>query len=143
MAGVGRPRKPLEEHKRTGTYNATRHGDRSVALAVVEPVQIAPHEADPADVFAQVLADGVVWLGRTDAPALAMLHSLLEERGPLRVDALAGSTEARKHLRDLDKQIISLLADLGFNPAARARLGLAEVKAKSKLEELRERQARR
>lgn len=101
------------------------------------------HEADPHDVFAQVMADGVVWLGRTDLPALAMLQSLLEERAPLRVDAIAGSSEARKHLRDIDKQIISLLSELGFNPAARARLGLAEVKAKSKLEELRERQERR
>jgi hypothetical protein len=140
MARTGRPPKPVEELRRRGTFRPDRHG---TALAVVEPVQIAPHEADPADVFAQVLADGVIWLGRTDAPALAMLHSMLEERGPLRADALAGSTEARKHLRDLDKQIIGLLAELGFNPAARARLGLAEVKAKSKLEELRERQAKR
>ena len=84
-----------------------------------------------------------MWLARTDAMALALLHSMLEERAPLRADAMAGSTEARKHLRDLDKQITSLLSDLGFNPAARARLGLAEVKAQSKLEELRERQAKR
>lgn len=142
MAGPGRPRKPLEEHKRTGTFNATRHGSRT-GLAVVESAPLLPHESDPQDVFAQVMAEGVVWLGRTDLPALAMLQSMLEERAPLRADALAGSTEARKHLRDLDKQIVSLLSDLGFNPAARARLGLAEVKAKTKLEELRERQAKR
>jgi hypothetical protein len=71
-----------------------------------------------------------------------MLRSMLEERDGLRADAMAGSTEARKHLRDLDRQIMPLLAALGFDPASRSRLGLAEVKAKSKLEELRERQAR-
>jgi len=38
----------------------------------------------------------------------------------------------------LDKQIVSLLSNLGFDPAARARLGLAEVKTKSVLEQLRE-----
>ena len=70
-----------------------------------------------------------------------MLQSLLEERKPLRADALAGSTEARKALRDLDRQLIPLLGELGFNPAARARLGLAEVKTQSKLEELRSRQS--
>jgi phage terminase small subunit len=43
-------------------------------------------------------------------------------------------------LRDLDKQIIGLLSNLGFDPAARARLGLAEVKTKTKLEALREKQ---
>jgi hypothetical protein len=142
VSRVGRPPKPVEEHKRTGTYNATRHGSRT-ALAVVEPAPVMPHESDPRDVFAQVMAEGVVWLGRTDLPSLAMLQSQLDERALLRADAIAGSTEARKHLRDLDRQIIGLLAELGFNPAARARLGLAEVKAKSKLEELRERQERR
>jgi len=140
MARTGRPPKPLEEHKRTGTFNVTRHGSKT-ALAVVEPAPVMPHEADPGDVFAQVMAEGVVWLGRTDLPALAMLQSLLEERKPLRADALAGSTEARKALRDLDRQLIPLLGELGFNPAARARLGLAEVKTQSKLEELRSRQS--
>lgn len=139
MARTGRPPKPLEEHKRTGTFNVTRHGSKT-ALAVVEPAPVMDHEADPGDVFAQVMAEGVVWLGRTDLPALAMLQSLLEERKPLRADALAGSTEARKALRDLDRQLIPLLGELGFNPAARARLGLAEVKTQSKLEELRSRQ---
>ena len=71
-----------------------------------------------------------------------MLRDLLEEREVLRAGAMAGSTEDRKALREVDKQVISLLSELGFNPAARSRLGLAEVKAKSKLEELRERQAR-
>jgi phage terminase small subunit len=41
-------------------------------------------------------------------------------------------------LRDLDKQIISQLSLLGFDPAARSRLGLAEVKAQSTLEKLRQ-----
>jgi hypothetical protein len=139
---VSNPRKPTEVLKRQGTFRPDRHGPRT-ALAVVEPAELQPHEADPADVFARVMADGVVWLGRTDTPALAMLHSLLEERAPLRADAMAGSTEARTQLRALDKQIIGLLAELGFNPAARGRLGLAEVKTKSKLAEIQERQAAR
>ena len=140
MARTGRPPKPLEQHRKAGTYRADRHG---TSLAVVEAIEPLPHEVSPFDALGQVMAEGVVWLARTDAIALALLHSMLEERAPLRADAMAGSTEARKHLRDLDKQITSLLSDLGFNPAARARLGLAEVKAQSKLEELRERQAKR
>ena len=31
MARTGRPPKPLEQHKRTGTWNATRHGKRQGA----------------------------------------------------------------------------------------------------------------
>jgi hypothetical protein len=144
MARTGRPPKPIEDHKRTGTYNATKHGPRNglAAVAPIEPAAVTPLEREALDVLDEVLSVGVHWLARTDAPALVMLRDMLVERGPLRAGAMAGSTEDRKALRDLDKQVISLMAELGFNPAARARLGLAEVKAKSKLEELRERQAR-
>ena len=141
MATRGPKPKPVEQHRRAGTFRPDRHS--AAALAVVAPVEpVAPFEADPETALAAVLADGVHWLARTDLPALTLLRQLLEERTGLRVGALAGSTEDRKALRDLDKQVMSLMGDLGFNPAARARLGLAEVKAKSKLEELREKQAR-
>jgi hypothetical protein len=96
----------LEDHKRTGTFNATRHGPKSALAVVIEPAPVLPHQQEPADVFAQVMAEGVTWLGRTDLPALAMLQSQLDERADLREAATAGSTEARKMLRDLDKQIL-------------------------------------
>ena len=140
MPRTGRPPKPVEQHRKSGTFRADRHG---AALAVVPPVDALPHEVSAADAFAQVMADGVAWLARTDAPALALLRSLLEEREELRASATAGSTEARKALRDVDKLIVGLLSQLGFDPASRARLGLAEVKAKSVLESLRDKQAGR
>ena len=135
MARAGRPPKPVESHKRTGTYRKDRHGSN---LALVEPVKSLPHELTAADAFAAVMADGVAWLARTDAPALALLRSMLEEREGLRDLAFQGSAESRKQLRELDKQIVGLLSNLGFDPAARARLGLAEVKAQSVLEQLRQ-----
>ena len=49
----------------------------------------------------------------------------------------------RRGLRELDKQIVSNLSLLGFTPSDRTRLGVAEVKAQSKLEELMERKASR
>ena len=144
MATRGRPRKPVEEHKRTGTYNATKHGPRNglAAVAPIEPVEVVEPDTSVHSVLERVLADGVHWLARTDAPTVALLRDLLIERDALRPDALAGNTEARKALREVDKQVITLLAQLGFDPASRARLGLAEVKAQSKLEELRARQNR-
>jgi hypothetical protein len=144
MARTGRPPKPIEEHKRTGTFNATKHGPRTglAAVAPIEPATVTPTNRTALEVLDEVLEVGVHWLARTDAPSLVMLRSMLEERDGLRAGAMAGSTEDRKALRDLDRQIMPLLAALGFDPASRSRLGLAEVKAKSKLEELRERQAR-
>lgn len=139
MPRTGRPPKPIEDHKRTGTYRPGRHGGRG-ALAPVPSTEPTLNELPAEDVMSRVLRDGVVWLAQTDSVALAMLREALEERAGVRERALGGSAEARRELRDLDKQIIGQLSALGFDPAARSRLGLAEVKAKSKLQELRERQ---
>jgi hypothetical protein len=85
---------------------------------------------------------GRVWLAATDSTALALLRESLEERAVVRDLVMATqSTDARKALRDLDKQIIGQLSLLGFDPAARSRLGLAEVKAASTLEKLRQSRA--
>ena len=46
-------------------------------------------------------------------------------------------------MRDAEKQLQSWLSDLGFSPTARARLGIAEVKRQSKIEELIARRASR
>jgi hypothetical protein len=135
-----RARKPNELHKLHGTYRADRHG---VAAGVVEPITTEAVQESPDAALSLLLAEGVAWLGRTDAPALALLRSMLQEREGLHAAALAGSTGARTHLRALDKQVIGLLTDLGFTPTARSRLGLAEVKAASKLDEFRARQANR
>jgi len=112
-------------------------------LVLVEPVEM-PTEAQPLpQVLQDVLRMGVSWLARTDAVALALLRSMLEEREPLRVDAVAGSTESRKALRDLDRQIAGLLSSLGFTPTDRTRMGVAEVQAVSKLEAIQARAAKR
>jgi len=107
----------LEQHKRTGTWNATRHGKKQgAAIAAVEPVELEPYEHDAAQVFEEIMASGSPWLARTDAVRLAMLRQSL--------------------LRDLNKEISEWLSLLGFDPTSRARLGLAEVKAASTLEKL-------
>jgi len=97
-----------------------------------------PVDLDPAATLHTVLDAGSAWLAATDSTALAMLRESLEERSQLRAVVLATqSMDARKALRDLDKQLIAMLSALGFDPTARARLGLAEVKAASTLDKLR------
>lgn len=143
MARTGRPAKPLEQHKRTGTWNATRHGKKQGALiAAVEPVASEPFEHDAAQVFLEIMETGAPWFARTDAIRLAMLRESLEERARL-LPVAESSTEARRQLRDLNKEISEWLSMLGFDPAARSRLGLAEVKAASTLEKLRAQAERR
>jgi hypothetical protein len=139
MPGVpgkgGRPPRPLEEKRRTGNPGHRRLPAEG-SLAPVPPVELSVFELDPKATMERVLEVGVVWLGQTDAVALAMLRESLAERTTVRERAMAGSSEARKELRELDKQIIGQLSTLGFDPAARARLGVAEVKRASALESL-------
>lgn len=136
MPRTGRPPKPVEQHKRSGTFRSDRHGS---SLAVVAAMALEPNELPPVETLDAVLAAGRAWLAASDSLALALLRESLEERADLRAAVQQGLGD-RKALRDLDKQIIGQLSVLGFDPAARSRLGLAEVKARSKLEELRDRQ---
>jgi Spy/CpxP family protein refolding chaperone len=140
---AGRPPKPIEQKRRTGNPGK-RALPAASNLAVVPAVEPAPLERSAAEVFSQVLADGVHWLGQTDSPTLVILREQLEEREQLRAIVMeSGRNDDRKALRDLEKAIRETLSACGFDPAARTRLGLAEVKAQSKLEELRDRQHRR
>lgn len=107
-------------------------------MAAVAAVASEPFDLDPVEVLESVIFAGRVWLAATDSVALSMLRESIEERQSLRSVVIATQSEtARKALRDLDKQIIGQLSLLGFDPAARSRLGLAEVKAASTLEKLR------
>lgn len=130
------PKKPTEEKRRLGNPGKRPLPDQAqvVALAPVIPEQPG---RSPAAVMADVLDQGAVWLAGTDGALLALLRESLEERAELRELVLSVADAAdRRALRELDKQIVGMLSALGFDPTARSRLGLAEVKRVSKLDEL-------
>lgn len=123
----GRPPKPIEQKRRTGNP-----GGRPLpsSLAVVPPIESESWELTPADALERVLHSGVSWIAETDSPTVALLREAME----LHDRAKFGGT-----IRDViacQEHIGKLLAQLGFDPTARARLGLAEVRALSKLETL-------
>src|SRR5262245_57840094 len=134
---MARPPKPIEHHRRVGRANGTKKADGRpiTALAIMPATEPDLAELDPADAFQRILDQAQSWLGLTDTAALAMLREALEERRDIRARVMAGSGE-RKELRDLEKQIISQLSALGFDPTARSRLGVAEVKRASALDDL-------
>jgi hypothetical protein len=73
-----------------------------------------------------------------------MTCELIDERWNLRAKVIQGEdARERRGLRELDRMIIGNLSLLGFTPTDRTRLGVAEVKAMSKLEELQARKADR
>jgi hypothetical protein len=84
---------------------------------------------------------GQTWISpSTDVDLLLMTCELLDERSQLRAQVMNNNRpDERKALRDLDRQLVANLSLLGFTPTDRSRLGVAEVKRQSKLEELRSR----
>jgi hypothetical protein len=86
----------------------------------------------------RVWSVGASWISpNTDMEILLMTCEMVDERWNLRVQVMkTDDPRMRRGLRELDRQIVSNLSLLGFTPADRSRLGVAEVKARSKLEEL-------
>jgi hypothetical protein len=61
----------------------------------------------------------------------------MDERTQLRLTVLRGSDwRDRVALRTLESQLITILSALGLNPVERSRLGLAEVQAQTRIQEL-------
>jgi len=77
----------------------------------------------------------------SDIDLLMMTCEMLDERTGLRTQVFRDNrNEDRRALRHLEAQIVSCMSLLGFSPTDRSRLGIAEVKKQSKLEELRAKQ---
>ena len=144
MARTGRPTIPTEQKRLVGTLRADRMPAKTKAsLSLVPAADPAAHNRPPTSLVGDVYAAGSRWLASTDSLALALLRESLEEREALRAEIVSGMSEDRKGLRELDRQIILQMSALGFDPAARSRLGLSEVKAADKIDKLLDRKARR
>ena len=88
----------------------------------------------------QIWLGGRSWISpSSDLDHVLLLCETVDERSQLREVVMSGAGDWRDRvaLRNLDHQIQSLLSELGFNPVARTRMGVAEVTARSKLEQLR------
>ena len=159
MPRTGRPPMPVELKRRLGNPGKRPLPDPVTVLA---PLSVIDRPATPDDgealIAALLEAGAAAWIGTTDQLAtLRLLQDGWDRRARLMTDidrhghtyAATGQGGTRHYprpevaiLRDLERQITVWLSQLGLNPADRGRLGLAQVKARSKLEELRDRRAR-
>ena len=81
---------------------------------------------------------GRSWVsGGSDLDLVLLVCESQDERVALRVRVLReGDWRDRVALRQLDTQITQMLSQLAFTPVERGRLGVAEVKRASAVEEL-------
>jgi hypothetical protein len=142
---AGRPAKPTEIKRKLGNPGRRPLPDTSV-VQYLEPVVSVPDPARPLlkygrEFWDKVWGSGLTWISaNTDAELLLMTSELVDERWNLRVRVMQSNDwRERRALRELDDRIIRNLSLLGFTPADRSKLGVAEVKAISKMEALKRR----
>ena len=144
MTANGRPPLPLERKQKLGTLRPGRLP--AAGLTEVErlpeeegvPEPPAQLKAKGREFWSSVFANGGwLWKG-VDRHLVELTADLMDERQELRAltDQQPDNTRLRAALRQLDKQLVSNLAHLGFTPSDRARLGLVKVRQQSKLEEM-------
>ena len=146
---AGRPSKPIEVKRKLGNPGRRPLPNQNeiellpAAVGVPEPAR--PLLRYGREFWDKVWGFGLGWISpNTDAELLLMTCELIDERWNLRVRVMQSNDwRERKALRDLDERVIRNLSLLGFTPADRSKLGVAEVKAISKMEALKRRQEAR
>jgi hypothetical protein len=146
---VGRPTKPIEQKRLIGNPGKRPLPEQSAIMLIPQATK-TPEPARPLLKYGQELWDrvwesGINWISpNTDLEILLMTCEMIDERWNLRVRVMTdNNSKDRRGLREIDRQIVSNLGLLGFTPSDRSRLGVAEVKKMSKLEELMAKKANR
>ena len=139
------PAKPIEQKRLIGNpgKRALPSGLPMVEGGYVEPQR--PLDFAGMQLWQAAMTTGGNWIARnSDTQLLLMVCEQMDRRTDL-IAKIEETQEWRLYraLHDLEKMISTNLSMLGFTPADRTRLGLAEVKTASKLEELMERKANR
>jgi hypothetical protein len=142
------PPKPIEQKRLLGNpgKRAMPDADGTITLYSGSREPLNPLGSAGQALWDSVFAEGEIWVSpRTDVAWLQVVCELLDRREILKQEWLADPTnrQVNMSLLETEKLLQSGLGLLGFTPTDRSRLGVAEVKAKSKLEELMERRANR
>ena len=138
--------KPNELKKKLGSKHVQDDVELDLVTVDKVPEPLRRLDGDGLELWQRTWAIGQTWISQdTDIELLQMTCEMTDEREQLRAYVLENvdAWHERKALRELDKAIVSNLSLLGFTPSDRMRLGVTQVKAKSKLEELMERRANR
>lgn len=144
---------PVERKRKRGNPGKRPLPEVVSALPATEKPPAAPKGLGPEGraFWKRAWSVGREWVaGETDWTLVAMTAQLLDERAELRTllaDPKVGRTftlatgrvSSRPEVaqvREVEAQLLKHLAALGFTPADRTRLGVAEVKRMSALDEL-------
>jgi hypothetical protein len=135
------PSKPIEQKRALGNpgKRALKQPAEYIEGGYVEPMRELKDAG--MSLWDSAMKTGEQWIARnTDTQLLLVTCEQMDRREVLMTLWRSNPTDKNLLMRlaELEKQIASNLGMLGFTPTDRSRLGLAEIKAKSKLQELME-----
>ena len=140
---MGRPAKPTEQKRLLGNPGQRRLPDIKTSIALpggyVDPLR--PLNEAGLSLWDAIFKKGDLWISsRTDVHFMQMVCEQHDRRGYLMeaLEAAPGEWRLHRQLTDLENVITTNMGRLGLTPSDRTKLGYAEVKARSKLEELRD-----
>ena len=158
----GRPAKPVEMKRATGNPGNRPLPDAPMPGAGLKPVDGVPTPpslgVDGQTLWVHVWVAGKSWLSPdSDYTIIKMLCEAHDEHEEIRRALSTGVVERYyitnngqivthplvTQLGNLRSQMTAWLAAIGFSPADRSRLGLAEVRVRDELDELQRRRAER
>ena len=146
---AGRPRKPIEQKRKTGNPGQRPLPDSRNVIALPQVKGDAPlHLSDAGQKMWLDVRAMAPWIANTDAKLLIELCEKMDKKYELK-DKLAATDYVLYTdkgyayanplfgmLNTVENDIVKLLSLLGLTPTDRSKLGVAEVKAKGKLEAL-------
>ena len=139
---AGRPPKPVEQKRLLGNPGKRPLPDPN-EVEILPAAETPPEPTRPLlkpgrELWDRVWASGINWISPdTDLELLLMTCEMVDERWNLRIKVMqSDDMQMARRLDNLTRLIVANLSLLGFSPSDRSRLGVAEVKKQSKLEEL-------
>lgn len=146
---MGRNPKPTEQKRLLGNPGRVKLPDPAKVIALPQVSGEAPLElSSKAQELWRKLRDQAPWIANTDSPLMMELCSKMDFRDQLK-EQLAQSSPVLYTdkgyayanplvgmISSTEDDIIRILSLLGLTPADRTKLGVAEVKARGKLQEL-------
>ena len=145
---MANPAKPLEVKRALGNPGQRKLPDIDKTIALSSG-RVEPHQ--PLDwagllLWNRVFGQGQTWISpQSDVELLLLTCKQLDRQVMLERQFVEKPDDYHVHrqLLDLEAAIVRNLSLLGLTVDARSKLGLAEIKAESKMEQLRKRQEQR
>jgi len=138
----GRPSKPVELKRKTGNPGKRKLPD-PITVELLPQAEAIPEPPRPLlkpgrRLWDEVWESGIQWISpTTDMEILLMTCELVDERWNLRIKVMnSDDMGMARRLDSVSNQIVRNLSLLGFTPSDRTRLGVAEVKKASKIQEI-------